>query len=72
VIAGRKVASEYLTLGTYSAVGLIAFLAIKRAKARKPDPFTSDPPINASSAEEEKYVYDFLKNAEAEEKKNAH
>nr|CAG8599091.1 3946_t:CDS:2 [Entrophospora candida] len=71
VIAGRKVASQYLTLGTYSVVGLVAFLAIRRSKAKKPDPFTSSPPINASSVEEELFIKEFMKS-EAEENKNAH
>ncbi|CAJ0646977.1 4753_t:CDS:10 [Entrophospora sp. SA101] len=50
-----------LTLGTYSVVGLVAFLAIRRSKAKKPDPFTSSPPINASSVEEELFIKEFMK-----------
>ncbi|CAH1757705.1 15395_t:CDS:2 [Entrophospora sp. SA101] len=65
VIAGRKIASQYVVV-------LVAFLTIRRSKAKRPDLFTSSPPINVSSVEEELFIKEFMKSEEAEENKKAH
>ncbi|KAJ1919809.1 hypothetical protein H4219_001718 [Mycoemilia scoparia] len=64
MIAGRKVPAHYLViglLGTYG--GLISAFIPKTDK-------TAPPPIKASSDDELKFVQDFLKAAEAEDKKS--
>ncbi|OZJ02991.1 hypothetical protein BZG36_03135 [Bifiguratus adelaidae] len=70
VIAGKKVANEYLTLATLASYGLIG-VAATRGSGSKATTNTS-PPINAGSVEEEDFIKEFLKNAEvAEEKKES-
>ncbi|CAB4403922.1 unnamed protein product [Rhizophagus irregularis] len=65
LIAGRNVSSHYLAITTLATVGLGAFAISKRIKSKKPN----TPPINASSADEEAFIKEFLKHAEEEEKK---
>ncbi|KAG9287001.1 hypothetical protein G9A89_022965 [Geosiphon pyriformis] len=69
VIAGRHIPTQYLTLATWGTIGLGVYAFSRRAKANAPDPLTSSPPINASSPEEEDFIKEFIKNAEAEDKK---
>ncbi|KAF2805534.1 uncharacterized protein BDZ99DRAFT_466514 [Mytilinidion resinicola] len=67
-IAGRQVGSHVLamaTLGTFF-VGSWAATGGSKKSAEQ------GPPISAGSKDEEKFIQDFLKSAEAEEKKAAH
>ncbi|KAJ2719722.1 hypothetical protein GGI07_005046 [Coemansia sp. Benny D115] len=61
-IAGRKVATHHLVLGVLAGYGLVFKAAVPKTDK------TVSPPINASSDEESKYIQEFLKSAEAEEK----
>ena len=63
-IFGRQVPSYQLSIATFAAMGLIAVAASSGGK--KSDP--TKPPINASSSEEEKFILDYLKKAESEQK----
>ncbi|CAG8489110.1 10668_t:CDS:2 [Scutellospora calospora] len=82
MIAGRKIGSEYvridiigngiLAIATLSTIGLGAYAAVKRAQSKKPNPLVDSPPINASSVEEEAFIQEFLKSAEADENKKDH
>ncbi|KAI9500665.1 hypothetical protein GGI25_004532 [Coemansia spiralis] len=65
-IAGRKVANHHIVLGVLATYGL----GIKAALPKTDK--TQQPPINASSEDEGKFIQDFLKSMEAEEKKTAH
>ncbi|KAJ2000389.1 hypothetical protein GGI04_004171 [Coemansia thaxteri] len=65
-IAGRKVATHHLVLGVLAGYGLVF-----KAVMPKTDK-TQAPPIKASSDEESRFIQDFLKAAEAEDKKAAH
>ncbi|CAG8768370.1 1045_t:CDS:2 [Racocetra persica] len=58
-----------LALATLSTIGLGAYAAVKRVQSKRPNPLTDSPPINASSAEEEAFIQEFLKSAEADENK---
>ncbi|KAK0511368.1 hypothetical protein JMJ35_005941 [Cladonia borealis] len=67
-IFGRQVGSHILsmaTLGTLFAGSAIALSGEKKAKEQ-------GPPINAQSTEEEQFIQDFIKNANAEEQKAKH
>ncbi|CAG8444063.1 9669_t:CDS:2 [Ambispora leptoticha] len=69
VIMGRKVLNEYLTLATWTTFGLGVFAAT-RSSSKKAG---STVPIVASSPDEEVFIKEFLKAAEAEENNaNAH
>ncbi|CAG8646397.1 13636_t:CDS:2 [Cetraspora pellucida] len=72
MIAGRKIGSEYLAIATLSTIGLGVYAAVKRVQSKRPNPLTDSPPINASSAEEEAFIQEFLKSAEADENKKEH
>ncbi|KAI8321347.1 hypothetical protein GQ54DRAFT_185930 [Martensiomyces pterosporus] len=65
-IAGRQIATHHLVLGVLAGYGL----AIKAALPKTDK--TQQPPISASSDEETKFIQEFLKAAEADEKKAAH
>ncbi|KAL2047066.1 hypothetical protein N7G274_001085 [Stereocaulon virgatum] len=67
-IFGRQVGSHVLamlTLGT-TAAGIAVGLGGKEKSKQQ------GPPINAQSKEEEQFIQEFLKNAEAEEQKAKH
>ncbi|CAG8464646.1 21830_t:CDS:2 [Dentiscutata erythropus] len=72
MIAGRKIGSEYLALATLSTIGIGVYAAIKRVKSKQPNPLVDSPPINASSVDEEAFIQEFLKSAEADENKKNH
>ncbi|ORX93296.1 hypothetical protein K493DRAFT_316076 [Basidiobolus meristosporus CBS 931.73] len=59
VIAGKKIANEYLALGTLGSLGLLVWGA-KKKLAGPPKDFTSEPPLNTSSAEEEAFVKEYI------------
>ncbi|OCL10481.1 hypothetical protein AOQ84DRAFT_353507 [Glonium stellatum] len=67
-IAGRKVGSHVLAMATLGTlfVGSWASMGGSKKSAQQ------GPPINATSKDEEKFIQDFLKQAESEEKKAKH
>ncbi|KAI8054453.1 hypothetical protein BDF22DRAFT_679176 [Syncephalis plumigaleata] len=65
IVAGRKIANEYLSLGVLGTIAAGVTWA-KMASARKND-IKNGPPIVASSSDEESFIRQFL--AAAEEKK---
>ncbi|KAI9677727.1 MAG: hypothetical protein M1829_002499 [Trizodia sp. TS-e1964] len=68
-IAGRQFGSHVLamaTLGTMATIGLVS----QAGGAKKTK--DSTPPINATNADEETFIRDFLKNAEADDKRAKH
>ncbi|KAJ2256018.1 hypothetical protein GGI13_001347 [Coemansia sp. RSA 455] len=65
-IAGRKVATHHLVLGVLATYGVIFKAVMPKTDKTQP------PPIKASSDEESRFIQDFIKAAEAEEKKTAH
>ncbi|CAG8459067.1 2442_t:CDS:2 [Paraglomus brasilianum] len=67
IIGGRQVPSKYLALATYAAVATPIFLLRMRAKAKAPDPRYTSPPVNASSAEEEAFIKEYLLEAEKDD-----
>ncbi|KAJ2361306.1 hypothetical protein IW150_007273 [Coemansia sp. RSA 2607] len=60
-IAGRKVATHHLVLGVLAGYGLVINAALPKTDK------TKQPPINASSDEESKYIQEFLKSVENEQ-----
>jgi len=66
-VAGRKVGSHILAIATLSTFFVGSYLAVPSKKGKE-----QGPPIQASSKDEEQFIQEFLKNAEAEEKKKAH
>ncbi|KAI8990831.1 hypothetical protein BDF20DRAFT_4939 [Mycotypha africana] len=65
-IAGKKIPTYKLSMffiGAYAAAGAYSVM-----KPKAPQPAT--PPIQASSADEEAFIREFLQQAEVEEKKN--
>lgn len=54
-----------------ATLGLGVFIAKRRIDAKKPNPLTTSPSINAASAEEEAFIQEFIKAAE-EDEKNKH
>ncbi|CZR67740.1 uncharacterized protein PAC_17639 [Phialocephala subalpina] len=65
-IAGRQIGSHYLAMGVLGLMFGGSFLATGGSKAQK----AQGPPINAQSPDEESFIKDFLKNAEADAKKD--
>ncbi|RUP44714.1 hypothetical protein BC936DRAFT_149094 [Jimgerdemannia flammicorona] len=65
IIAGKTIANEYLALAHLAAFTGIYLVARGSSKPS----VTATPPIKASSAEEEEFIKEFLKNAEEEDKK---
>ncbi|KAK0101238.1 hypothetical protein ONS95_006417 [Cadophora gregata] len=65
-IAGRQFGSHVLAMITLGALFGGTALSMGGSTAKK----TQGPPINASSPDEESFIKDFLKNAEADEKKD--
>ncbi|KAJ2840604.1 hypothetical protein FBU31_000276 [Coemansia sp. 'formosensis'] len=62
-IAGRKIATHHLVLGVLASYGLVFKAVMPKTDKTQP------PPIKASSDEESRFIQDFIKAAEAEEKK---
>ncbi|KAI9817942.1 MAG: hypothetical protein M1832_004562 [Thelocarpon impressellum] len=67
-VAGRQVGSHILAMATLGTTFGLAFLATAGGKKST----AQGPPINAGSSDEEGFIKEFLKNAEAEEKKVKH
>ncbi|RKP27565.1 hypothetical protein SYNPS1DRAFT_20938 [Syncephalis pseudoplumigaleata] len=67
LIAGRKVANEYLALGVLGSIA--AGVSWFRMSSASKNDIKSGPPIVASSSDEESFIREFL--AAAEEKKDA-
>ncbi|KAJ1024400.1 hypothetical protein NDA18_004567 [Ustilago nuda] len=69
-IAGRKVLNEHIALAVLGAYGAIAATQMggsKEAKAAASGAKANDPPINASSSDEEAFIKQFLAEAEGKE-----
>ncbi|KAJ2785209.1 hypothetical protein H4R18_000660 [Coemansia javaensis] len=62
-IAGRKIATHHLVLGVLATYGLGISAALPKTDK------TKQPPINASSSEEDAFVQQFLKSVEEENNK---
>ncbi|KAJ2741502.1 hypothetical protein GGI20_005144 [Coemansia sp. BCRC 34301] len=62
VIAGRKVATHHLVLGVLASYGLVFKAVMPKVDKTQP------PLIKASSDEESRFIQDFIKAAEAEDK----
>ncbi|KAH8690861.1 hypothetical protein BGW36DRAFT_306472 [Talaromyces proteolyticus] len=63
-LAGRKVGSHVLSMGVLGALFAGSWLATRGGSDKK----ELGPPINAGSKDEEKFIQDFLKSVEGEEK----
>ncbi|KAK3623670.1 hypothetical protein LTR56_020507 [Elasticomyces elasticus] len=64
---GQKVGSHILAIATLG----VTFAGASLFMGGSPKPAQTAPPIQASSKDEENFIQDFLKQAEAEEKKVA-
>ncbi|KFZ07223.1 hypothetical protein V501_06654, partial [Pseudogymnoascus sp. VKM F-4519 (FW-2642)] len=64
-IAGRQIASHWLSIATLSITFGGAALAMGGKKAEK----TTTPPLNAKNNDEEKFIKDFLADIDSSEKK---
>lgn len=67
-IAGAKIGSHYLAMATLALTFGGSYYAMSGPSKKQ----TTTPPIKAQSADEESFIKEFLKNAEAEEKKAKH
>jgi len=67
-IFGRQIGSHYLAMAVLGSITAVTFAALGGGSAAKKE---QGPPINASNPDEEKFIRDFLKNAEAGEKSGA-
>ncbi|EEA24532.1 hypothetical protein TMatcc_007635 [Talaromyces marneffei ATCC 18224] len=63
-IAGRKIGSHHLAMGILG--GLFGSIYLASSGGSKKQVVT--PPINAGSKDEEKFIQDFLKSVEGEQK----
>ncbi|MCJ1335539.1 hypothetical protein MMC09_000811 [Bachmanniomyces sp. S44760] len=68
-IFGRQVGSHVLSIATLTSMGLAAFLATGASEKKKID---QGPPTNSTSKDEEAFIQEFIKNANAEEQKAKH
>lgn len=64
-IAGRQIGSHHLAMLTLGLLGGGITLSMGGSKAKKAD----GPPINAQSPDEEKFIQDFLKQADGGDQK---
>jgi len=64
-IAGRQVGSHVLAIATLGTVFTLTTLSVGGKKTAE-----TTPPIQASSSDEEKFVREFMANAEMESKAN--
>ncbi|OTB06280.1 hypothetical protein M426DRAFT_319022 [Hypoxylon sp. CI-4A] len=67
-VLGRQIGSHYLAMGVLSALFGGTYLSLSGG-SKKP---TQAPPINASSPDEADFIQNFLKQADADEKKAKH
>ncbi|KAI9754347.1 MAG: Leukocyte receptor cluster (LRC) member 8 [Chaenotheca gracillima] len=67
-VFGRQVGSHILAMATLGTTFAVAALSMGGEKKTK----EQGPPINATSTDEESFIKDFIKNAEAEEQKAKH
>ncbi|KAK9722096.1 hypothetical protein K7432_002943 [Basidiobolus ranarum] len=70
VIAGKKIANEYLALGTLGSLGALVWGA-KKKMAGPPKDLTSEPPLNTASAEEEAFVKEYISKHKDDGKSSA-
>ncbi|MCJ1375702.1 hypothetical protein MMC20_006939 [Loxospora ochrophaea] len=68
MVAMYTVAGRQLSIATLSITGLVAAVAMRGGEKAK----EKGPPINASSKDEEAFIQEFIKNANAEEQKAKH
>ncbi|MCJ1230958.1 hypothetical protein MMC12_007633 [Toensbergia leucococca] len=67
-VLGRQVGSHYLAMATLGTMALGTFLSMGgKQKAKQ-----QGPPINATSKDEEQFIQEFIKSANAEEQKAKH
>ncbi|KAF8441877.1 hypothetical protein BGX38DRAFT_1203375 [Terfezia claveryi] len=71
-ILGRQVGSHYLAIATLGTTFLGSWLAMRGGSKSQDPSGKPTPPIQASTSDEESFIKDFLKAAEAEEKKAKH
>ncbi|KAL9621301.1 MAG: hypothetical protein Q9160_004192 [Pyrenula sp. 1 TL-2023] len=64
-IAGRQIGSHWLAMATLGTVFAGSWASTRGGEKKK----EQGPPINATSKDEENFIQEFLKSAEAEEKK---
>jgi F-type H+-transporting ATPase subunit k len=67
-IAGRQIGSHWLAMATLGTMAVVTTMSIGGGAAKK----NQGPPINAQSLDEENFIKEFMKNAEADEKKVSH
>ncbi|KAF2236919.1 hypothetical protein EV356DRAFT_530436 [Viridothelium virens] len=67
-VFGRQVGSHVLAMGVLGTLFAGGFYAGSGSKK----PSEQSPPINATSKDEENFIQEFLKNAEAEDNKQKH
>ncbi|KAI0147613.1 hypothetical protein GGR57DRAFT_476149 [Xylariaceae sp. FL1272] len=65
-VLGRQVGSHYLAMGVLGALFGGSYLALSGGSKKTA---TQTPPINASSPDEADFIQNFLKQADADEKK---
>ncbi|KAG8735451.1 hypothetical protein FRC11_003262 [Ceratobasidium sp. 423] len=72
VIAGRRVANEYLALGTLFTTGAIAWGASRGGSKKKPEPENLvdkvKSALGAGESDEEAFIKQFIADAEKEAK----
>ncbi|KAI0103651.1 hypothetical protein GGR51DRAFT_573145 [Nemania sp. FL0031] len=67
-VFGRQVGSHYLAMGVLGALFSGTYLALSGGSKKT----TQIPPINASTPDEADFIQNFLKQADADEKKAKH
>ncbi|KAH0534073.1 hypothetical protein FGG08_007328 [Glutinoglossum americanum] len=70
-IAGRQVGSHILAIATLGLTGVLSYVSL-RSSSSDAAVKAQGPPIKASSADEESFIKEFLKNAEKEENTQKH
>ncbi|RKP08710.1 hypothetical protein THASP1DRAFT_29498 [Thamnocephalis sphaerospora] len=70
MIAGRKVAAEYLALATWGVVGGGVFAATRAFGSKKDT--KNGPVITAASSDEESFIRQFVAAAEEKTQANKH
>jgi len=69
-ILGRRIANEWLALGTFATVGTLAVYSTSGG-SKAPANAKPEPPVTGSSKEEEDFIKNFIAEAEKEEKATA-
>ncbi|KAI1381841.1 hypothetical protein F4677DRAFT_5846 [Hypoxylon crocopeplum] len=67
-IFGRQVGSHHLAIGVLATLFSGTYLSLRGGSKKA----TQTPPINASTPDEADFIQNFLKQADAEEKKEKH